>query len=365
MGVRRATHLTTFTVATPHAVPTSADAPLPQLRQRLDRRISEIAALSAMAERDLASVLRQRDAVYTNLRHSAALVKGALTGTQRTLIVNMVRALHDGLALHADRAQLEERVVGLRQRLEFLASERQLLEDVERAVGGRTGAGVALDVRGARLSLAARRIFHIVEDEHESLTQDILDGPMQQLSDAVMDAELAGRVLSWDQSTARESLSRLRRTTSEAATALHQRIARLAPVGPERSLPAAIRELLQQSPLGDRARLLVIGSAKRLNRDTELSAFRVVEAALDNAIRRGRAQHVEVVLSYQSARVSVVVKDDGEGFDVPATEARLGRMRGLGLIEMHERAGIAGGRVEIRSQTGAGTEVHLTLPVKS
>lgn len=354
-----------MTVATPHAESANAHTPLSQLRQLLDRRINEIAAHSAMAERDLSSALRQRDAVYTSLRRSAAELKSALSGAQRTLIVTMVRALHDGLALHSDRAQLEERVVGLRQRVEHLAAERQVLEEVERAVGGRGGAGVNLDSRGARLTQAARRIFHIVADEHEALTHDILDGPMQQLSDAAMDAELAGRVLTWDQATALESLRRLRRSTSEATQSLHQRIGRLAPVGPERGLPTAIRGLLQASPLGARARLLVIGAARPLGRDTELSAFRVVEAALDNAIRRGRAHYVEVVLSYQRERITVVVKDDGEGFDVAATEARLGRMRGLGLIEMHERAGIAGGRVEIRSQTGAGTEVHLTLPVKT
>lgn len=351
-------------MATTHAGSASAHAPLPHLRQLLDRRISEIAAQSAQVERDLAATLRRREVVYGNLRRSAAEIKGLLSGGQRTLIVTVVRTLHDGLALHDDRAQLEERVLTLRQRLEFLNGERSLLEEVEHAIGGR-GAGINVDDRGARLSHAARRIFHIVEDEHQSLTQDILDGPMQQLSDAVMDAELAGRVLSWDQATARESLSRLRRTTSDAATALQQRIARLSPVGPDRSMPAALRELLQQSPLGRRARLMVIGAARQLGRDTEVSAFRVVEAALDNAIRRGHAHHVDVVLSYHRDRVAVVVKDDGEGFDVPATEARLGRMRGLGLIEMQERTRIAGGRLEIRSQTGAGTEVHLTLPVKS
>ena len=199
-----------MTVATPHAESANAHTPLSQLRQLLDRRINEIAAHSAMAERDLSSALRQRDAVYTSLRRSAAELKSALSGAQRTLIVTMVRALHDGLALHSDRAQLEERVVGLRQRVEHLAAERQVLEEVERAVGGRGGAGLNLDSRGARLTQAARRIFHIVEDEHEALTHDILDGPMQQLSDAAMDAELAGRVLTWDQATALESLRRLR-----------------------------------------------------------------------------------------------------------------------------------------------------------
>lgn len=340
----------------------NATTPLASLRRLLDSRIAEIAAQSAKAERDLIMAMRDRDRLYANLRQSAAIVASFLTTAQRGHPVTMVRALHDGLGLHSDRAQVEEYIVGTRARLEFLAGERAVLEEVERAVGGRTTDAINIDFRGAQLSQAARRMFHIAEDEHEALAHDILDGPMQRLSDAAMDAELAGRVLTWDSATASESLHRCRVATAEAAAALEQRLARLAPVDSEHGLADAIRHLLQQTLLRDQTHLVVFGSPRPLSRDADLAAFRTVEAAVDNAIRHGRASHVEVVLSYHRGRVTVVVKDDGEGFDVVATEARLGRTRSLGMIEMHERARIAGGRLEVRSQTGAGTEVHLTLP---
>ena len=53
--------------------------------------------------------------------------------------------------------------------------------------------------------------------------------------------------------------------------------------------------------------------------------------------------------------------DHGEGFDVGATEARLGRTRSLGLISMRERAENVGGTLEIRSALGAGTEVRAVF----
>jgi signal transduction histidine kinase len=59
--------------------------------------------------------------------------------------------------------------------------------------------------------------------------------------------------------------------------------------------------------------------------------------------------------------VTAVVKDDGDGFDVTATEARLGRSRALGLIEMRERVRLVGGRLELRSILGLGTEVRATV----
>lgn len=341
----------------------STSTPLASLRHLLDSRIAEIAAQTAKAERDLAATLRERERLYANLRESVATVTSFLSGGHRGAIVTMVRALHDGLALHSDRALLEERIVSLRSRIEFLTGERRLLEDVEQATGGRAAANVpTLDLRGARLSVAARNMFHLASDEHESVARDILDGALQRLSDAAMDAELAGRVLSWDRATAGESLRRCRIATAEAASALEERLARLAPVDGEHPLPEAIRDLLHRSPVAPHAHVVVFGKARYLSHEADLAAYRVVEAALDNSSRHGRALHVEVVLSYHRDRVSVVIKDDGDGFDVVATEARLGRARGLGLIEMYERARIAGGRLEVRSQTGAGTEVHLTLP---
>ena len=341
----------------------STQTPLASLRHLLDSRIADIAAQTAKTERDLAATLRTRDRLYASLRQSAATIAAFLSGGHRGEVATMVRALHDGLALHADRAQLEERIVSLRGRIEYLTGERRLLEDIEQATGGRSATSTPIDLRGARLNVAARNMFHLAADEHESVSRDILDGALQRLSDAAMDAELAGRVISWDRATAGESLRRARIATTEAASALEERLARLAPVDGEHPLPDAIRTLLRRSPVAPHAHVVVFGKARRLTHEADLSAYRVVEAALDNASRHGRALHVEVVLSYSRDRVSVVIKDDGEGFDVVATEARLGRARGLGLIEMYERARIAGGRLEVRSQTGAGTEVHLTLPV--
>lgn len=340
----------------------STTTPLASLRHLLDSRIAEIAAHTAKLERDLAATLRERERLYAALRQSAATIAAFLSGGHRGAVGAMVRALHDGLALHADRAQIEERIVGMRSRIEFLSAQRRLLEEIEEATGGRSAASLPVDMRGARLSVAAKNMFHLAADEHESVAADILDGALQRLSDAAMDAELAGRVVAWDRAAASESIRRARVATAEAARALEERLARLAPVDGENPLPDAIRSLLRRSPVAPHAHVVVLGKPRRLSRDADLAAYRVVEAALDNASRHGRALHVEVVLSYSRDRLSVVIKDDGEGFDVVATEARLGRGRGLGLIEMYEGARIAGGRLEVRSQTGAGTEVHLTLP---
>src|SRR5437899_639627 len=63
------------------------------------------------------------------------------------------------------------------------------------------------------------------------------------------------------------------------------------------------------------------------------------------------------------SRVSVVIKDDGQGFDVARTEANLHKNKNLGLLSMRERAELEKGTLEIRSQPGRGTEVKVEVPL--
>jgi len=339
-----------------------AESPLATLRQEIDSRLAALSGQSALLERELLESTAQRANANQLQRLNDETRERLLGAVDRVPLPQLVRSFHDGLALRSDRAALEERVVSLRQQLNRLASERSLLQSVLGALGRDSASDVEIDVRSAQLSQAARRIYRIVDDEHEAMAHEILDGPMQRLSDAAMDAEVAGRALSWDAASAVESVARCRTATVEAATGLQQRLERLAPIDAHQSLPQAIRQLLTERAIGERTRFHVMGPQRRLDPFQELVVFRVVEAALDNAVRHGQAEHIEVVLSYHRDRVSALVKDDGEGFDVVATEARMGRTRGLGLIQMHERAQLAGGRLDVRSQVGAGTEVRLAIP---
>jgi two-component system sensor histidine kinase UhpB len=91
---------------------------------------------------------------------------------------------------------------------------------------------------------------------------------------------------------------------------------------------------------------------------TALAAFRVIEEAVDNAVRHSHTKSIAVVMAFANERLVIVVRDDGEGFDVAATEALMGRTHTVGLISMRERAEIAGGTCDVRSVLGVGTEVR-------
>ena len=68
-----------------------------------------------------------------------------------------------------------------------------------------------------------------------------------------------------------------------------------------------------------------------------------------------------VVITFLPKQVSALIRDDGVGMDVEATEASVDRTRHFGLLTMRERADGDQGKLEIRSQLGKGTEVRATF----
>jgi two-component system, NarL family, sensor histidine kinase YdfH len=88
---------------------------------------------------------------------------------------------------------------------------------------------------------------------------------------------------------------------------------------------------------------------------------RTVSEALTNVARHARASHVQVCLTSQGGSLEVCVQDDGTGFDPQSAAGQSGH---YGLLGMRERARLAGGSLEIKSQPGAGARVCLSLPLK-
>jgi len=95
-----------------------------------------------------------------------------------------------------------------------------------------------------------------------------------------------------------------------------------------------------------------------ISQEVELCLFRVAQEAINNAVRHGKAKHIEISLNVREKEVCMRVKDKGIGFD-PAIVSN-----GLGLVSMRERLRFLGGQVFLKSEVGTGTEVTVELPVQ-
>ncbi len=93
------------------------------------------------------------------------------------------------------------------------------------------------------------------------------------------------------------------------------------------------------------------------NPQVALHLYRIVQEAMSNAVRHGKASHTEVSLFHEGDNVVLRISDDGTGFrsgpDLPL---------GIGLRTMQYRAQLIGATLSVRSKLGIGTTVQCTLP---
>jgi two-component system, NarL family, sensor histidine kinase DevS len=95
---------------------------------------------------------------------------------------------------------------------------------------------------------------------------------------------------------------------------------------------------------------------RRLLGEIEDAVYRLVQEALNNAIRHGKTERIRVDATEDGGQLRVRVADDGVGFDTAAATD------GFGLIGMRERVTLAGGTLELKSAAGSGTTISAVLP---
>ena len=102
--------------------------------------------------------------------------------------------------------------------------------------------------------------------------------------------------------------------------------------------------------------------SKRLSSKVENNVFRIVQEALNNAIKYSGSEQVEVLMEYDESSLSISVKDYGCGFESKSVEV-FNADFGHGFLNMHERAAYINGTLSIESKKGIGTIVKLFVPL--
>ena len=203
------------------------------------------------------------------------------------------------------------------------------------------------------------RLLNAQERERSRIARDLHDDISQQLAMLKMDLKLLGRTV---QGPAKAVASEAVKRTEEIVTSVHDLSHRLHParlrlVGLVEALDGLQSEL---SRPGVTITFAHENVPPMLVPDLSLSLFRIVQEALQNALKYSKANKVSVDMRGVSDGIAMTIVDDGVGFDVDAVWGR-----GLGLVSMHERVEAMGGTFEIRSSPGAGTRLEVRVPAAS
>jgi signal transduction histidine kinase len=214
-------------------------------------------------------------------------------------------------------------------------------------------------VRGsyARIRDLGARLLNSQETERARIARELHDDISQQMALMTIDLELlAGAEHPQSDKLAAEALTRahdISRSVHDLSHRLHP--AKLRLIGLIGALQS-LRNELSKSEITIEFTYDNVPSA--LPPDVTLCLFRIVQEALQNALKYSRAHEVSVHLSGNSEALTLVIKDDGVGFDVDAAWGS-----GLGLISMRERLEAIGGTFEIRSKPAAGTRLEVKVPL--
>ena len=234
---------------------------------------------------------------------------------------------------------------------EFSPEDQRLIEML--------AAHAAIAIEKARLYERSRELS--IVEERNRLARELHDSVTHQLFGLSLTAEAAATVIDHDTAEAKVQLARLQELTREAMEELRSLIFELRPPEVEsEGLVTALRKHIDVIRRVYRREIgLAVRGAPQLDAVAEAEVLRIVQEALQNALRHADAATLEVGLEAVDGRVKVSVADDGAGFDPAAPGLRARR---LGLTSMEERARSVGGTLAIDSSPGRGTTISLVVP---
>ncbi len=220
------------------------------------------------------------------------------------------------------------------------------------------------EIRREREQLRRQLLEKVIatqEDERRRIARELHDSTSQNLTSLMLG--LKNLQTTCGNEVIAQQADTLRLVAAQTLEEVHEISARLRPrLLDDLGLPAALEKLTREwqerhkIPLD----LLIHIGEERLPPEIETAIFRIVQESLTNIARHAAARSVSALVERRGDEVIAIVEDDGCGFD----PARSSGERQLGLAGMRERAELLGGKLTIESQPGAGTSVHVQIPVR-
>ncbi len=297
--------------------------------------------------------LRHRDGHYVHV-----LSRGFPVRREQDGVVARIVGTHFDLS---ERKRTEEALRRAQEELEIRVKERTaelaeanaalLSEMMERERAER-----------ARTDLLSRLVF-AQEDERRRIAREMHDQFGEQLTALGLGIRALKDRCGDDSQIARQ-VTALEQVAQQLDRDVDHLVWELRPTAlDDLGLRAALANYVQDWSLraGVRADLHATGlSVDRLTSEVETTLYRIAQEALNNIAKHARAENVDVILERRPDQVSLIIEDDGIGFEQRNTGTP---HQGFGLLGMQERAALVGATVQIESAAGEGTTIIVRMPI--
>jgi PAS domain S-box-containing protein len=220
-----------------------------------------------------------------------------------------------------------------------------------------------MEAATVRMRALSRRLVEAQESERRTLARELHDEAGQALASLRFGLRLLEREIG-DGGDVTGRTAELMERADAVIDSLHRLAADLRPASLDHlGLEAALRQYSRSaaSKFGLEVHFKARGmTGARFSTEVETALYRVVQEAMANVARHARATRADVLLLRRGDRVTVMIEDDGVGFEADRVRQRQDR---LGLLGVEERAEALGGTMTVESAPGAGTTIVVEVPI--
>ncbi len=217
----------------------------------------------------------------------------------------------------------------------------------------------------ADLAETHRRLFESVEAERLRISQDLHDGPIQDLYGVALYMQMLRDFVQGTQQleefqAATASIQAVIQSLRVICGELRPPV--LSQFGLKKAIRSHLGKVRENNPdVVIESDLMNDGLA--LTERTRLALYRVYQNAISNVIRHAGANHIWVDFRLEEGEIRLEIKDNGRGFTVPGKWIDLAREGHFGLVGMTERVEAIGGHMQVESEKGQGTTVRVVVPL--
>jgi len=210
------------------------------------------------------------------------------------------------------------------------------------------------------------RVIQAQENVRQKVAQRLHDGPAQDLANVVLEAEICAKLMKSSPHRVVDELEQLKHLVNVTLQETRKFIFELHPMTlADLGLAATIKRYADEiaTRYGTQVPVVLPQVEPFIPMGKRVAIFRVAQEAVTNAVEHGRATLIRVSMELSPGGLVLEIEDSGAGFDVEQVQRLAHARKGLGLINMQERADVLGGTLRVESAPQRGTRVELNVPL--
>ena len=215
------------------------------------------------------------------------------------------------------------------------------------------------------LRALTKRVVEVQEEERQRIARELHDDVCQRLTATKLHLDALDNQIPKSNQSLQKKIRSVRKQLRDSINDVRRISSNLRPLalddlGLVAALRVLCREFEKENSIKVRFVARSVGTIVGEN-NIEIALYRIMQEALANILKHAHAKEVCVTLMYHEDIFSLIIKDDGRGFDL-TKQAKRKDHRGFGLMSMRERAQLIGGSIIMTSARGKGTVVHINIP---